>query len=312
MRIRLPAGTIKRLRALAFSLTVVLFALTSLSATTGEFSIPIPFLKAAAENVQIELNVNITGRSNVHPVASDCEMHFGAKSPDFDGDPSGLVLEPMNLCVEPPPAGLKSWAAFGNQVVKAGKARVRGVPRIWPEHLKTKALPSNPKHAVEIHPLTRIESDGTTRNFASFLYAPEGFEGGVGEISAGRMLTRTKVSVVANNGQAAITFKAPGTIGNFTVVEVTVQAVTANSGGHRVTGLVTVGQAEGVAVRMVTVAGSPLDKTISTLVDQPFSTLVLFALDPIALHDAAMKSRGDSVEVAAPIELILFGETEGT
>ena len=41
--------------------------------------------------------------SNVHPLEDDCEMHFGAHSDAFQGDPDGLVLEPMNVCVQPFP-----------------------------------------------------------------------------------------------------------------------------------------------------------------------------------------------------------------
>ena len=48
-------------------------------------------------------NVQIEGHSKVHNIDDDCEMHFGAHTPAFQGDPDGLVLEPMNVCVQPFP-----------------------------------------------------------------------------------------------------------------------------------------------------------------------------------------------------------------
>src|SRR6266850_4451836 len=69
-----------------------------------EFSIPINNLSDWANTVVVTVNgARIEGHSKVHPLDSDCELHFGAHSTNFQGDPDGLVLEPMNVCVAPFP-----------------------------------------------------------------------------------------------------------------------------------------------------------------------------------------------------------------
>src|SRR5882672_2893238 len=139
------------------------------------FTIPINNLRDWANTVVVTVDgVRIEGHSNVHPLASDCELHFGAHSTNFQGDPDGFVLEPMNVCVQPFPGKTgqsnADWLAFANQITGT-VVIVSGVPRIWPEHLVGGNEASNPNHAVEIHPLTTVTTGGKTIDFAPNIFA---------------------------------------------------------------------------------------------------------------------------------------------
>src|SRR5260370_33636990 len=77
---------------------------THAAAAAKQFSIPVSNLRDWSGTVIVSINgVKIEGHSPVHPVDSDCEMHLGAHTPNFNGSPNGLVLEPMNACVQPFP-----------------------------------------------------------------------------------------------------------------------------------------------------------------------------------------------------------------
>ena len=59
-------------------------------------------------------------------------MHFGAHTPNFHGDPDGLVLEPMNACLLPFPGKTEQsnadWTKFGD-VITGTSVTAAGVPR---------------------------------------------------------------------------------------------------------------------------------------------------------------------------------------
>src|SRR5262245_40499062 len=188
-----------------------------------EFSIPVSNLRDWAASVVVTIDgVQILGRSNVHTVTADCELHFGARSPNFQGEPDGLVLEPMNACVQPFPGQSEQknsdWTKFGDQI-KGQNVTASGVPRIWPEHLAGGG-DSNPDHAVELHPLTSVVFGGQTFDFAANVFAGE-FEGGVKGPTAFSILKQTAVSVTTNDDSADISFRS-GSIGNFTVLDIVI------------------------------------------------------------------------------------------
>jgi hypothetical protein len=132
-------------------------------------------------------------------------MHFGALTGAFQGSPDGLVLEPMNVCVQPFPGKTEQkdadWNTFGDQTVGASVSAT-GVPRIWPEHLEGGSL-SNPDHAVELHPLVAVNLGGKTFDFTSNVFAGE-YRGGVGEETALATAQHTNVSVTRNAGSVDI------------------------------------------------------------------------------------------------------------
>lgn len=305
------------LLTLGFLLSAVFAAFAQSDRT---FSVPLDNLKAWSDQVVVSMNFDILGNSKVHPVANDCEMHFGAKAPGFRGDPDGFVLEPMNLCVEPLPGkstqSNKDWEDFARNL-KGARVRVDGVPRIWPEHL-VGGGDSNPNHAVEIHPVTKLQRGTQVLDFSSFIFAPEGFPGGVGEATATKIISETEVAVTENDGLVEISFQA-GRIGNFTTLEISFNTndIEDVNGSHRINGQVVLGKNDHVPVQLVTVAGSEINQTVDKLKNSrrnrriSFDALVLFSLSPEALFSAAKSSHGRQVSVQNPLQLIVFGQPEG-
>jgi len=291
-----------------------------------EFMLPLASLDQWSAHVQTTLNnVKISGHSPVHDQANDCEMHLGATSSDFAGNPNGLVLEPMNACctdLPTPPTGVnvtsgpQEWTGWGDQLVKAQKVvTATGVPRIWPEHLIGGGA-SNPNHAVELHPLvTLAQPGGTKEDFTKNIFAGT-YQGGLKEASGESILKNLKVSVTTVGSQVTVSFAA-GTIGNFCTMSVSIQTasiVADTDGSLRMTGSVTLVDGTTVPVHMLSVAGSPINTDIAALRnatgDQTIHSLVLFSLSPEALDAAAHQSSGQAVQVAVPVQLILYGEAE--
>jgi hypothetical protein len=284
------------------------------------FSVPFADLGTWAESIVVQLdNVTIEGHSGVHKVESDCEMHFGASVQGYTGDPAGWVLEPMNVCVKPffnkPKHSNSDWTAFGKTLVNK-KVSVQGVPRIWPEHLVGEESLSNPNHAMELHPLTQIKSGSKTFDFTKFIFAPEGFRGGLSQATAEKILEKLKVEVTRNGNEVEIEFHA-GRIGNFTVFDLRISRdkIESQSTGQRI-GAEVVDQDGGTTpVTLVTVKGTDIHAQFERFRTGRRATarldgLVLFSLDPSALHAAAKTSAGNSVNVENPLQLILYGSVE--
>src|SRR4051812_47750151 len=286
------------------------------AARAKEFSIPMTNLRTWADKVLVTLNnVQIEGNSKVHKIDADCELHFGAHTPAFQGDPDGLVLEPMNVCVQPftgkTEQSDKDWTGFATGL-KGSTVTVTGVPRIWPEHLSGGG-DSNPDHAVELHPLTSLTFNGTTHDFAPNIFAGE-YKGGVGEETALKILGRTTVTVAKNGASANIAFTG-GTIGNFTIITIDIDRSSIagdGSGSLRMNADVALDDGTTVPVSVVTVAGSPITATLTkarsgSRARIELEALVLFSLSPETLLAAANKSTGAAVTVDRPIQLILYG-----
>jgi hypothetical protein len=233
-------------------------------------------------------------------------MHLGGHTPAFAGDPDGLVLEPMNACVQPAPSGFDAWPAFGDALLN-NSITAFGVPRIWPEHLNGGSL-SNSDHAAELHPLTGLTFGDNTFDFAPNVFAGK-FTGGLGNATALKILQQTTVSVTRNGDSADISFSA-GTIGNFTVLTLVIDpASIADDGQGSFRASATVND---VPVSIVAAKGSTVNTELGKMKssgNQVISQdmLILFSLSPQALLDAATKSHGDPVQVDQPIQLILYG-----
>src|ERR1044072_106621 len=229
-----------------------------LQGTPKEFSIPISNLQQWANSVLVTLdNVKIEGNSGVHLEDADCEIHFGAHAPGFKGDPDGLVLEPMNACSMPFPGKDEQknsdYLDFAKRIEKGQDVTVKGVPRIWPEHLHGGGA-SNPDHAVELHPLKFVEGpDGSKTDFTENLSAGE-FRGGVSSPTAQKILKSTRVTVTRTGNNAQIDFFG-GQIGNFTVLEVNIdpKTISADSdGSFRMDGQVVLDDGDKIPVRVAT------------------------------------------------------------
>jgi hypothetical protein len=283
-----------------------------------EFSIPISDLRQWAASVVVTMpGVTIDGHSKVHRQDADCEIHFGAHAPAFKGDPAGLVLEPMNACTMPFPGQDEQrdsdWIDFAKRI-KNTVVTVSGVPRIWPEHLTGGGGPSNPDHAVEFHPLTSVATNGETFDFSTHVFAGE-YTGGVGRPTAENIVKQTTVTVTTNGNLADISFFG-GRIGNFTTLDLNVDKASIASdgaGSFRMNGEVILDDGTAVAVRMVTVKGSPINDRIESIRRRRSAmvslgeTLVLFSLSSEALMNAVNQSSGNPIQVDNPLQLILYG-----
>ena len=135
------------------------------------------------------------------------------------------------------------WVSFATGI-NGKTVQVTGVPRIWPEHLGDPGdpdgrPPSNPNHAFEFHPLTRVTVGSKTNNFAGTIFAPDGFSGGLSESTAEKILTDTDVRVSESGGLVEIEFES-GRVGNFTTFEINIREPNIEEvpGGYRVRGQV--------------------------------------------------------------------------
>src|SRR5579872_3865392 len=235
-------------------------ALPAQAQSVREFSIPLQQLKTWSEQIVVDASASITGHSAVHPAASDCEMHMGGKLTGYKGTPEGWVLEPMNLCLELMPSrGInkkKDWETELGDKVTDKTVQVRGVPRIWPEHLDAnpKDEDSNPSHTMELHPLVRLVNGGDSYDFSSFIYAPEGFPG-VKTKTSRAMLTQTKVKVRTNaDGMVDVSFDSIRMIGNFAQLQITIErgSITEQQGSHFMDGVAVAETEDPTGVRLIT------------------------------------------------------------
>lgn len=283
-------------------------------AAPKEFSVPLSNLQAWSQAVLVTLdNVHVEGHSAVHTIDNDCEMHLGAHTSTFQGNPDGLVMEPMNACVQPFPGhdqqNNADWTKFGDGLVNS-TVTATGVPRIWPEHLNG-GTTSNPDHAVELHPLISIAAGGASTDFTDDIF--EGaYRGGVGEPTAFSILDLVSVDVTRSGSSVNVSFNG-GEIGNFTVLQVNIDRASIvgdGAGSFRMTGDVVTDDTT-VPVRLVSIKGTALNDAIGKLRAASGRTsieaLVLFSLSPNALLDAANKSSGNAQSVDRPIQLILYG-----
>lgn len=285
-------------------------------ATPKEFSVTLSDLTEWAKTVVVSIDqVKIEGNSGVHSLVDDCEIHFGAHSTEFQGDPDGLVLEPMNACADDAelPEGFDSWTAFAKSI-KGKTITAAGVPRIWPEHLEGGSA-SNPDHAVELHPLTSVTVQSKEFKFAPNIFAGKyrGKDGNRG------IASRVTVTVTKSGDDVKIGFLG-GTIGNFTTEDLRIQrtSITEDSGGSfQMLGDVVMADDSKIPVRIVTVKGSQVnDVTIAKLKKKTAAVqtlddmLVLYSLSPQSLLAAANKSTGNAVTVDRPVQLILYGKPE--
>jgi hypothetical protein len=285
------------------------------SARTGgaskEFSVPFGNLRTWAKNVVVSMdNIKVEGSSGVHKLEEDCEIHFGAHTPAFQGDPDGLVLEPMNACNKDldPPEGSTSWSAFARGL-KDKVITASGVPRIWPEHLNG-GTPSNPDHGVELHPLTAMVTDMGTFDFAANIFAGEYSGKPNNQRIAGLVSAEVTVS-----GQTVNISCRCGPPGNFTTLDLLIERASIaddGAGSFRMNGEASIDDSTTVPVRIVTAKGSPINDSIKKIkkrtgTESMPGALILYSLSPEALLYAANKSQGDPVAVDRPIQLILYG-----
>ena len=296
-----------------------------------EFVVPYSSLEQWAKSILTTVdNLKLNGHSGVHKPDADCEMHFGGVLDAYDGDPDGIVLEPMNLCVKPYWGKTKyskaDWVTFANKLIaKNVRVRATGVMRIWPEHMSGgDPKGSNPNHVLELHPLTELAMGASTiYKFADFVFAGE-FEGGLKDTSAEKILSDGGVGVVRDKDDGSVHIDLDvSRIGNFSVLSLRIKKADVlagkQAGGHRFDGDVVLQNNKSIPVRMVTVSGSAVDEDLDRFEKgkrkvMRMEALALLALNPEALLKAAGKSKnGARVALAMtdrPFQLIVYGVPE--
>ncbi|HEV3458098.1 MAG TPA: hypothetical protein VHG32_16145 [Thermoanaerobaculia bacterium] len=178
-----------------------------------------------SKSLLYSMEMTLQDRSNVHRLASDCEMHLAAV-PQKAGltAPKSFVVEPPNLCKNKPPDGSKSWEAFADaNLLAAGEAcTITGFPRILDEHLHGDEMPSNPHHGFELHPATQITCGAVSLDTSGFLrHYP-----GMAEIKPASAAScfEMAVRVRRNVGQRRYELQVdrPSTCGNFFSYEMSI------------------------------------------------------------------------------------------
>jgi len=180
--------------------------------------------KLATENTLFfPMTLEMTARSTVHSLGSDCEIHV-AGTPVNDEDlagPPAVVVEPPNLCKNKPPGGGK-WEKFFDDNVIGETCQVKGFPRIYDEHLSGDETVTNPHHMLEIHPAMTITCGATTMDATGFL----AYHDGMSEIqpSSAAKCFSTELQVRKNDQEQRYEFKTnrPKHCGNFASFEASV------------------------------------------------------------------------------------------
>lgn len=315
-------------------ISILVYAFSFTAQSYAQFTIPVDFLRECSRKVTIKLNdVTIKGNSRVHTLQSDCEMHFAAFSPEYAGEPDGLVLEPMNLCVEDffgkedeeltQKENFDLWFVFGKDL-KNKKVTAEGVPRIWPEHLKGQETVTNPYHAFELHPLTKIVKGSEFFDFTKFIYAPKNSKGnfyeGIKESTAETTFRTTSILVSKKQDAVTVEFITDAKIGNFRILNLSIDksSIKKVSGGHTMTGQVLFTSGKRYKTELISVSNTAFDQSVTKQSNKgrwKVEALVLFSLSPSKILEAAEKDDATPnddtpVKVKNPIQLIIYGELE--
>jgi hypothetical protein len=160
--------------------------------------------------------------ANVHQLAKDCEMHIAGTSPGTNpGDPESIVAEPPNLCKFAPKGKWKSkgWGAMFEQIVIGKECTATGFPRIYTEHAAGAALPANPNHVFELHPLLELTCGTETISFRDMLTVFPGMAA-IKPASAKECVDGFELKVRFEDGMYEFLQTRSTKCGNFAVTEV--------------------------------------------------------------------------------------------
>jgi hypothetical protein len=284
--------------------------------------------------------------SQVHPAGSDCELHVAAKLPGNRtvGTPSGLVIEPPNVCKlrvpQLAPGGQLGarWTGYFDDHVTGESCEVTGFPRIFSEHAAGgKANSSNPDHVVEIHPATSLSCNGETIDFLPLIKVVPGMKK-ITDNSTAACLEQRRLFVRLRGGSAQPRYEfleegakgSGGRCGNFVVVDAHLNKdyirTLSNGNDHVALASVWVGESGPYPLKVYTYAGTPVDSAIATLMANPdegasleLSLHGLLTYDYFTITQKLQEDKGGGVfgwreilrdfeEVSHPLALVVFGE----
>jgi hypothetical protein len=287
-------------------------------------------------------------RSNVHAIASDCELHVAAKMPNNKllASPAGIVVEPPNVCKRRVPeinqggAIAEAWRSYFDANVVNKTCTVTGFPRIFSEHAAAggeDAPPSNPDHVIEIHPVTRMECNGSTIDYIPLVRIFPSMRK-ISDASARTCIEERRLFVRQRGSGDQIKYEfseegakgSGGRCGNFVAVDAHfdkeyLRELT-NGGDHAALARVWVGEDGPFPLKIYTYSGTPVDARLKALFDNPDSTADLqLAVHGVLTYDyftiaqhlqdenfqwlPAAQLR-DFKEIRRPLALVVFGTAE--
>lgn len=293
------------------------------------FAIEPAFLqKLAADNsVLTSIEVRLDGRSGLHALGSDCEMHIGGVPTAKVGAPRAIVVEPPNLCKFAPNGelgerGLETkWSTlFDTQVINK-KCEVRGFFRIFTEHAQGGKGASNPDHVFEIHPAMSIDC-GEEISFAEMLRVFPGMSA-IQASSADSCFAKRELEVRFKRERYEFRHNNAGTCGNFAIIKVVRVDrgdVSELDGGHVAQATVIAKGSTERSLTIYTITGSDADDWLKTVKSRGTGRTAiqlhgLITFDYRAIIKTLRAANGrwlkpnEWQEVPSPIALVVFGKS---
>ena len=306
------------------------------AAVQFHFAISEEFLNTLVSDDSILRTMRITmnARSAVHSLDSDCELHVGGTVQDLTlGQPSGMVVEPPNLCKIKPegtsgnPTGAQLrnviWPNLFDQKVIGRTCEVTGFLRLFTEHASGGGSSgSNPDHVFEIHPALACNCDGEEVSFRSFLKVFSGMRA-ITPGSATSCIQQRALFVRFKNGRYQ--FKQQGgTCGNFAIVEassVVANATRVVTGGHTTIARVTADGDSRSTLRLYTIQGSQSDGWLADVMQNGFGSQAkllhgLFTYDFASIIRTLRGSNNQLIkpsqweQIDFPLAFVVYGEAE--
>jgi len=282
--------------------------------------------------------------SAVHQLASDCEIHVGAKVPNnrVIAAPPGIVVEPPNVCKSRVPQTRQTgsistaWTSYFDDKVTGQTCDVVGFPRIFSEHAAGGGTSgSNPDHVVEIHPALSMSCNGEMVNYLPLLKVYPGMRA-ISDVSASACLAERTLSVRQKQTGSVPIYEfleegakgSGGRCGNFIVVEANIGKEylreLSNGGDHVALARVWIGEDGPYPLKIYTYKGTPEDGAIATLLASTdeyaginLSLHGVLTYDYFSIVQAVQDSSfnwlppaalRDYREVKSPLALVVFGE----
>jgi hypothetical protein len=281
--------------------------------------------------------------SNVHNLASDCEIHVGAKLPNNSviAAPRGIVVEPPNVCRQRVPLIRQTgsisaaWTNYFTANVTNQTCDVVGFPRLFSEHSAGGgAGGSNPDHVVEIHPAIQMICGTDSLDFLSLLRVHEGMRA-ITPTSTAACVSQRRLYVRQRGSGSAVRYEfleegaksTSGRCGNFVVVDAHINKEylrsLSNGADHASLARVWIGENGPHPLKIYTYAGTPEDARIAALAADPdeyaeiqLTVHGLLTYDYLTIAQALQDDNfswlpanelRDFKEVRGPLALIVFG-----
>jgi len=271
----------------------------------------------------VDIPVVLTHRtSNVHPLASDCEMHLaGAPTGAALADPSSVVVEPPNLCKFPPTSGPGWGAVFDLRVINRNCVAT-GYPRIFTEHAASGSESgANPNHVLEIHPALRLVCGADVIDFTSDLSYFPGMRSIKPATADDCVRNRTVSMRYDPSGHRYEFLEDGGGCGNFAIAEigfVEPKWIQTINGGHNAIARVSLDGQSRTTLKLYTLAGTPADQWLASVKSNglgPNRVYVhgMITYDYFAFVKAMRSKTGHWInpttwtKVKFPISLVVFG-----